>query len=65
MTIRIRFSFVVADTFSELAEFLPNVVIERGLLFGILGAHIEVKLLFLVSIRSINGVDIHDPIDIR
>ena len=56
---------IVTDTFPERPEFLPDVIIEGGLLLDVGCAHIHVELLLLITIRCVDRVDVYYPIHIR
>ena len=56
---------IVADALSERPEFLPDVIIERGLLFDVGCTHVHVELLFLIPISRIYRVNVYNPIHVR
>lgn len=56
---------IVADTLPERPEFLPDVIIEGGLLFDVASTHIHVELLLLIPISRVYRVNVYNPIHIR
>lgn len=56
---------IVADALPERPEFLPDVIIEGGLLFDVGCTHVHVELLFLIPISRIYRVNVYNPIHVR